>query len=52
MLRTFFGGKDGATTQTLPAPPHLIQPSLRAGIHHACFAATMYTNHVNILSYG
>jgi hypothetical protein len=44
-------GKNRAAYQTLPPPPYLIIPFLQAAVGDLRFAAAIYTNHINILSY-
>lgn len=50
VVRCFQGSEDRAASLTLPAPPNLIAALLSPGVHDGRFAATMYTNHDNILS--
>jgi hypothetical protein len=50
IIGNFIGAKDSTAALALAPPPYLVKPLLRAGVDNVGFAATIYTNHVNILS--
>jgi hypothetical protein len=52
VIDVFAGAEDGTADKAFAPPPHTIASPLAAGVSYLCFRAAIYTNHVNILSYG
>jgi len=50
-MRRLLCGEDGGTVSALPTAPDLIAAPLQAAVHDLSFTATMYANHVYILTY-
>jgi hypothetical protein len=50
-LRGFFCREYSMANRAFTSPPNVVKPLLRSGIGNLRFAAAVYTNHVNILTY-